>query len=70
MNSLQIVYTGNKKTILGKVPKIGTIKVDGYKKPLTSTAIKQIERTITNLYGYSDVHILNYFELGEDFNND
>lgn len=66
MNSLQIVYSGNKKTIFGTATKIGTIEVDGYKKPLTTTAIKQIERAITNLYGYSDVHILNYFELGEE----
>lgn len=66
MNSLQIVYSGNKKTLLGTAPKIGTIEVGGFKKPLTSKDLAQIEKSISILYGYSDVHILHYFELGEE----
>ena len=66
MNSLQIVYSGNKKTILGTVPKIGTVEVSGFKRPLTASTIKKIERLIADMYGYEGVHILNYFELGEE----
>lgn len=70
MNSLHVVYSGTKKTVLGKCPKLGTIKVDGYKKPLTEKNLEEIKTTIADTTGYANINILDYFELGEDFEND
>lgn len=69
MNSLHVVYSGTKKTVLGKCPKIGTIKVDGYKKPLTASDLEEIKASIADKTGYANINILDYFELGEE-NND
>ena len=66
MNSLHVVYSGTKKSVLGKCPKIGTVKVDGYKKPLTASDLEEIKTSIADNTGYTNINILDYFELGEE----